>query len=180
MKHEDIILDSIWAEMQQANTNVYYAEFLIDRHLKRNKIYNSFIACFSVGGVGLSFVDEIFPTLACAILAVTEITKAFFPCLMMKPDDIAKLSSLSIKYDNYFFIQKRLFDNLFCDKIDSTKAEKEYHGTINGNSANKNEISKLFGEIDLKLNKKAAQKSETYLNKIYHGKENNSSTTVTG
>lgn len=32
--HEDILLNSIWIEMKQANTNKYYSELLIDQDKK--------------------------------------------------------------------------------------------------------------------------------------------------
>lgn len=169
MEHEDIILDSIWSEMEQANTNVFYAELLIDKHLKRNKLFNAFVTCFSIGGAGFGFIDMMVPAILCGAMAIAEIIKSIFPCFIMKPDDISRLSSLSIRCDNYFYTLKKVFDNLFCDKIDSEKAEEEYYKAIKNNSTNKEEISRLFGKIDKKLNSIAAQKNEKFLNKIYHG-----------
>lgn len=70
-----------------------------------------------------------------------------------------------------------MFDNLHCNQINSKKAEKEYYSAREANSSNREEISKLFGSIDSNLNKIAARKNETFLNKIYHGKESNNNGT---
>lgn len=169
--HEDIVLNSIWAEMRIAKTNVYYSEFIIDRHQKRNKIYLAFISCCSAGGALLSFFNLIYPTAACFILSIANIIKAIMPCLIMKTDDLSKLLSLSIKYELYFSKQKLLFDNLYFDKILVSKAERQFHNLYNENTINAENISKIYGKVDIELNNKAAQKSDTYLNNIYYGKD---------
>lgn len=105
--HEDILLNSIWIEMKQANTNKYYSELLIDQHLRRSKWFTIFSTGFSIGGAALSFINDIFPIAACTALGVAEILKLIFPYYIMKPDELSKLSSLSITYDSYFIKLKK-------------------------------------------------------------------------
>lgn len=49
--HEDILLNSIWIEMKQANTNKYYSELLIDQHLRRSKWFTIFLPDFLLVGL---------------------------------------------------------------------------------------------------------------------------------
>lgn len=166
--HEDILLNSIWIEMKQANTNKYYSELLIDQHFRRSKWFTIFSTGFSIGGAALSFINDIFPIAACTALGVAEILKLIFPYYIMKPDELSRLSSLSITYDSYFIKLKKIFDSLHCYETTSSKAELQYRTLYTEYSQSREEISRIFGKIDTKMNKKASAKSDDYLNKIYH------------
>lgn len=171
MTHEDIMLGTIYEEMKQADVNRYYAELFIDRHLKRNKIFDAFITCFSIGGAGLGLINLIFPASVTFVICVAQIIKHIFPSIIKSAGDISKLSTIVVEYDKYFLNIKKIHDDLFADFIDSKKAEKEFRNIVSANAANKNELSRIFGEIDIKLNAEAANRSDNHLNSIYHEQE---------
>ncbi|MEG0889368.1 MAG: hypothetical protein RSH25_12950 [Bacteroides sp.] len=168
MTHEDIVLGTIFEEMKQADVNRRYAELFIDKHLKRNKRFDALITCFSIGGAGLGLINLVFPASVTFVICIAQIIKHIFPTIMRSPGDISKASTIAVEYDKYFLKIKKIHDDLFASFIDSRKAEKEFRNIVAANAANKNELSRIFGKTDNKMNTEAANRSDDHLNSIYN------------
>jgi hypothetical protein len=164
---KDYLLNRIWEEMKQINTNMYYAEVVMDKQTKRGKYKNFVIAVFSTGGAALSLVNILFPAIASVIVAGMAIVTQFFQF-----DDGDKLCRLHTDCTVYFNRLQDLFLLLNFDKIDAKKALARFDVLLESNAGRQTEIGRIFGKINKKTEVVAKQKSKTYLDRIYNNSAN--------
>lgn len=165
---KDYLLNRIWEEMKQANTNMYYAEVIIDRQTMIAKYRNFVVLLFSGGGAALYLVDTIIP--ACTSIAVAAATVV---TQFMQSDGIERICRLHTNYTTYFNHLQDLYLRLNFDKIDVQKALEHLNGLIENNAGRQTEISQVFGKINKKFETFARNKSKTYLNRVYNCENSN-------
>lgn len=171
------LLNRIFEELKQANVNRYYAEELIDRQIISSKWFNVLVSLFSTtGAVGAAMNIWVhnFPTLltllplfSATFVALISIANQFYPIFFLKTEDLTKLINLHTSYLIYF---NRLQD-LFCladsNEVDKIEAQIRFNKLIEDNSMRVTDISRIFGKINKRIEKKATDKSDKYLESIY-------------
>lgn len=171
------LLNRIFEELKQANVNRYYAEELIDRQIVSSKWFNVLVSLFSTtGAVGAAmniWVHDFpilltwLPLFSATFVALISIANQFYPIFFLKTEDLTKLINLHTSYLIYF---NRLQD-LFCladsNEVDKIEAQIRFNKLIEDNSMRVTDISRIFGKINKRIEKKATDKSDKYLESIY-------------
>jgi hypothetical protein len=159
---KDWLLNRIWEEMKQANTNMYYAEMVIDRQGKIAKYRDFAFVVFSAGGAGLFLVNVLFPVVASVIVAVVSMCMHYF-----RTYDVDRLCALHTESTVYFNRLQGLFTLLNFDEIDDKAALARFDALIEANAGNVAEISRVFGKINGRVAAKAQEKSSEFLKRVY-------------
>lgn len=164
---KEILLNRLYYSMKQSSTNLYYSAMLLDKHSRCERICNGFVTVLSIGGAALALINEYIPMATGIVVGLVSITKSFFPVFFMEPQDIKKLSELTSSYRTFLQKLQNVFDELYSNEISEQTASEKYDSIINEYSNSDVTMSLLFGKIDKKIEKIAAQRSDNYLNEIY-------------
>ena len=169
---KELLLNRIYRDMKQATTDKYYATLLLDQQTSISKWFNCIISVLSVGGAALALLSAYIPMATGLVVGLSTIVKQFFPVLFMSPNDITKLNSVLTDYVEYSHRLQNIFDKLFTDILTTDEASKQYDELTTLYADKQMMLSKLFGKIKKKMNAKAANKSDNYLDEVYNqGKE---------
>jgi len=177
----NFLLNRIFEETKQARVNTHYATELIDRQIISSKWFNVLVSLFSTtGAVGAAMNIWIhnfpafliwLPLISATFVALISIANQFYPIFFLKAEDMTKLINLHTSYLIYF---NRLQD-LFCladsNLISVIEAQEKFKNLIEDNSMRVTDISRIFGKINKRIEKRATKKSDNYLEKIYHGQK---------
>jgi hypothetical protein len=160
--HREILKRRIWEEVKQSDTNIRYAERLIDKHTKLMKIQSILVIFISGGGALLSLVDMLFPLIASAIVAVGSIAAQYLKSY--DTEDMCKCHTECTIYLNHL---QNLFSLVHLQQIDVEHATTQFTKLIEQSSALQTNVSKIFGVIDTKIEALAKKESAEYLRRVY-------------
>lgn len=168
---EGILLNRVFHELKQVNVSRKYAELLTDKHIIRSNWYNIIIMALSGIGAILSIVSPTITVVAASIVAIISIANQYMPALFIKPDDLTKLLKHQTEYTVYFNKLQNLFTDFNFNNIDYKEANNIFDALIEDNSSKTANLSRIFGRMDKKIERKAVDWSDNYLNCIYNGKK---------
>lgn len=164
----DILLNRIWVEMKQSNTNMYYAELMIDKQIYSSKLYNSAITVCSTGGALLGFISLYIPFASASVIAIVSIINQFHPVFFIKSEDLTQLCNLRTDYGIFFNRLQNIFALLNADRVPEEEAQNIFTDLIEENATKQTNLSRIFGKVNIKMQQEAALKSDNYLNSIYN------------
>lgn len=172
-KLKEILLNRIYEEIKQSNVNRIYAELLLDNQIAKSRYYNiAIIVVSSIGALGSIINEDIeFATYSSILVAFASLGKQLFPLVFLKTEDIAKLTRLHTETYSYFNKLQDVFCLLFSDEIDTILAQAEFSKLTIDFAPNTTDISRIFGKIDSRMERKAVKSSDDYLNTIYNNGE---------
>jgi hypothetical protein len=166
---KNFILNRIFEELKQADTNRHYIAFVLDRQIIKSRWFNiGIIIVSAVGALAtIIFKNGLWATIASGIVAFSTILNNLYPIFFLKSEDISKLTKLYTETYNYF----NKIQDLFClgdaDKITPEETQIRFSELAEAFSTIATDISKIFGKINRKLQKKAVERDNEYLFRVY-------------
>ncbi|KAA6326419.1 hypothetical protein EZS27_024474 [termite gut metagenome] len=166
----------VFQELKQSTTNTFYIELFVDRQNRREKIYSGIIALFSLFGFVSALISFFSNSVSLPIIGIvcttiswgTVIFNKFNNIFLLSADDATKLPRIYVHISKYSDELQNLLFQIRKEQINIIEGQEKLTELNVKNSGYKIEASTIFGKMDKKLNKKAADKSDNYLNPIYN------------
>lgn len=168
---EEVLLNRIFHEMKQVNVSRRYAELLSDKFITRGNWYNMGVMALSGIGAILSIVSPTITIVTSSVVAIVSLFNQYAPILFIKPDDLTMLTKYQSEYTIYFNKLQNLFTDFNYNHIEYKKANDIFDRLIEDNASKTASLSRIFGKIDKKIEKKSTDWSDNYLNFIYNGRK---------
>ena len=172
------VRNRIWEELKQAVVNKDCILRYNSRHRRYNRLYETFIAFTASAGAFGYIINTILPLISTILIGIVSVTKAIFPSLIQKEEELSDLDKISDFYTKYLNDLEKLFYQFDNKIINENEAADLFFKIKDKEIEQQTKMNKLIRRISSKEQSILNQMSEDYLNKVYfnnyHKNANNS------
>jgi len=154
------IRDRIWYDLVETRVGEEYLTLYLNRIKARRKWYKVALVVFSTSGALGWSISENYPSIVCAVIAITQLTEKVQNHFIMSDDDFSKLGQYRVRYVEKYNSLEKLWYELDLEKINETEALERFY-TIRTDSC---ELEAIDNSLDLPEAKELAIKAEEIAN----------------
>lgn len=165
-----IIRNKIFEEIKQSEAYILGLQKYTDKMRKRNRIFQSLLACSSCIGTLGAFISLYIPAATSILATMGVIGKQIIPNLLQDEKELSELDRLMNFYTNYLTTLEIIWYEFENEKIDDDEAAHRFLHLKETEGDKPSTYNKLVYHISSKMQTEIDIESQIYVDRIYYSK----------
>lgn len=165
-----IIRNRIFEEIKQSEAYILGLQKYTDKMRKRNRIYQTLLACSSCIGTLGAFISLYIPAATSILATMGVMAKQIIPNLLQDEKELSELDRLMNFYINYLTTIELIWYDLEKEIVDEDEAAHRFLNLKKTEGDKPSIYNKYVYYISQKMQTEIDNESQKYVDRIYYSK----------